>query len=1460
MKKFTSIVKPIYMILLFLAMYGKLFAQPPVKLEHYSTEDGLSHDIITCMFKDREGYMWFGTWNGINRFDGHQFTAFTSVPGDKSQIKNDRIDQIFEDAANHLWIKSYDGEVYRFDKDTEQFTPLSEILSLKKKIVFDRILSADDGMLWVSTVSNGLIAVADVTRNRSPYYTFANSKNKGANTQSETVNFFYRQAHNKLWVGTTQGLIALTRKSSGTFDVRQVATNTSFTAVAGNSQNLYFGTAAGVLFAFNASGKALKQVLLGKGKINALHIGKITGELYASSSGGALITYNPQSGTVREDSTGGDAFFSIFEDRTGSLWLQPEKRGVTRYETKNKTFTTFGQKNDASSMVPRNHFKVFEDKNGTVWSVLRDGGFGYYDTAAAKFRYFYNEPGAATRRMSNLVAVAFYDPAGVMWLHTDQRGLEKVIFNPNDFKQRLLADPGLFKSDNEVRGMLSDRQNRLWVGAKSNLLYVYKNGQQQNITFTGVPQGGMGAVYTIFQTKAGIVWLGTKEKGLFKATPLNAEETSYRLTQYRHDAANPGSLSSDQVYSVIEDAKGRLLVGTFDTGLNIMNPSVSADFKHYYDGSNGYPNRFHKIRHLALDGQGRLWIGSTDGLVIGTPKGDQFTFNTYSKQPGSLQSIGNNDIQYILKDHKNRMWLASSGGGLNLALGKPQTGMNFKVYSTKNGLGSNYTLSIKEDRTGKLWIATKSGLSKFDPEKESFHNFNSYDGVPNDGFSEGSSVETKDGLLVFGTIRGILTFDPAKIQYHPIQSNIVFTGLQVNNEDVDLGDPQKILTKDINHTDQITLKYNQNIISLDYTVLDYRSGNRQAYLYRLKGFDSTWHDNKDQRRATYTNLPPGDYQFEVKSPDPENYTNVPARQLNITILPPPWKTWWAYLIYLILFVIAVEVTRRIVMTMLHLRQGIAVEQKMTALKMAFFTNVSHELRTPLTLILNPIDEILKKEKLSEQGLDYVAIVRRNAMRMVLFVNQLLDLRKAQSGQAKLTVSDVELTAFVSGIAENFKEEIRANEIDFKVFADGEINLSLDADKMEIVIYNLLSNSFKFSSPGTSISVVLNDTLKPGMVCIMVADQGCGVPDHDLEHIFQLYHESVQPETQQMKGTGIGLALAKEMVELHGGTISATNREQGGLMITILLPMQQTGHVQRTISEEPATSWSKIADKAETQQQQEVKIPALIEAEELTDAKLILLVEDNEDMRAFLMANLRSMYRIQAAADGVEGLALARKIQPDIILSDIMMPKMDGIEMLDQLKNDPLTSHIPVILLSAKSAVESQITGLRYGADFYISKPFDNELLYAAIANIIEQRQRLVDRLVSGQKLVELSPGQVMVTSRDELFLQKVIEIVEEKMADPDFNIDTVAEMINMARATFFKKFKSLTQQAPVEFVRIMRIKRARQHLDAGSGNITEVAYAVGFSSAKYFATCFKAEYGMSPSEYLKSTRPQDSVV
>jgi DNA-binding response OmpR family regulator/nitrogen-specific signal transduction histidine kinase len=553
--------------------------------------------------------------------------------------------------------------------------------------------------------------------------------------------------------------------------------------------------------------------------------------------------------------------------------------------------------------------------------------------------------------------------------------------------------------------------------------------------------------------------------------------------------------------------------------------------------------------------------------------------------------------------------------------------------------------------------------------------------------------------------------------------------------------------------------------------------------------------------------------------------------------------------YVLLALALLALIRRNALTMLRLRHKIAVEKKIAELKLNFFTNVSHELRTPMTLIINPIEEISKQEALSERGRQYIEVVRKNANRMARFVNQLLDLRKLQSGKARLSVSRVEMVSFLESVSGYFTELAREKNIDFRVMSDvPEMEAWIDIEKVETVIYNLVSNAFKFTPEGKAITIRVRQLTAQQAVQVEVCDQGAGVPADQLDLIFELFYEGEDAQEKHIKGTGIGLALSKEMITLHGGEIVAANNDSGGLTVTVTLPVG-TGHSN---SAEIA-----FTDTAETYPVagNAVAEPVLVST---TDANindlqqpLILLVEDNTDLQRFLKSQLTASYRVAIAGNGEEGLHKALELQPDLILSDVMMPKMNGIQLLDQLKKNITTSHIPVILLTARSAVESQIEALNYGADYYITKPFKHDFLVAVIRSLIHQRQKVLEALLAGKKTIQLEPGDIQITSQDEQFLQKIVRIIEDKMADAEFNIDTVAEAISMSRTSFYKKFKSLTGLAPVEFVREMRLKRACQYLDAGYGNVSEIAYTVGFSNARYFSTCFKARFGVTPTEYVK---------
>jgi signal transduction histidine kinase/ligand-binding sensor domain-containing protein/DNA-binding response OmpR family regulator len=1414
------VVKRLFYVFSFCFLFViPVHAQPKYKIEHYGTEQGLSHRRVNCIMKDHEGFMWFGTWDGINRFDGRAFVSFKSSPEEKYQLGNSRIARIVEDQNNHLWVQAYDYQIYRFDKKTEQFLPLSTLLKANHKIEFNNILQAADGYVWLQTKNDGIYRVS-----------------QSSQLSQSSISHLSQPSHPSQFRLPSQ--------------CRQEDTG-----------HVYIGTADGQLITFEKRSKTSTTRKISAGRINALLRSGKSDVLYASTSLGEVIIVSlgdQQITTVTYPTK--ESLSSLYEDKTGAVWIEPEKLGAIRFNPQTRGFQLFTVNSGPRlNDVNNRYFWVLEDYKGTVWVSMKGRGFGYYKPGSTSLQNILTTTEGTPYQLPPNITAHYYDSAGILWLTTKEGGLVKIVIQDNDFEQQVLVDQESVRSGNEVRVMYNDLQGRLWLGTKMSELTVFQNNKPVKGLFVNEPAGGVVGVYAILQDSKGNVWLGTKGDGLYKATPVNNEQTKYRLSHFQRHLDVADSLPFNQIYALLEDKQGRIWIGSLDNGLALIeqNPGGTR-FIHTGNAFTNYPQgAFQNIRTMCLDKDGNIWLGTTTGLLV-LDANDQhspvYQYKTYITIPGNPESLGNNDILFIYRDRKNRMWLATAGGGFCEATGdKPFQALRFRNYTTRNGLPNDYILSCAEDSEGNLWLATENGLSKFNPQTEVFRNFDSYDALPPRlTFSEASVTKAQTGRqLIFGTVSGYLSFDPGQINASRIKATIAFTGLQINNEEVGPKANKQLLSTDINYVSQLQLKYNQNIISIYYAILDPRgNGDRQGFAYRLVGFDTTWHNDWQFRKATYTNLPPGKYVFEVKSLSRDLYSNQPYKQLAITILPPPWKTWWAYGLYALFLGVLLFFIRRYALAMIRLRHKIAVEQKLAALKMHFFTNVSHELRTPLTLIVNPLEQVAKKGNLTPEMAEYIDVARRNASRMIRFINQLLDLRKVQSDKATLRLSRLDMVTFVKKITEHFTGAARSKRISLDVFTDQAACIAwVDAEKLDVVIYNLLANALKFTPEGRSIKILIRSNAGEQSYTIAVHDQGPGVPKEKLEQIFELFQEGENTNGRELKGTGIGLALCREFVNLHGGQIWAENNTDGGLTVTVKLRSGSDHYKQKEAAfvEAPQTA-SPIEKPIEQQLLAQVENTG---SNQNPEVPLVLLVEDNDELRTFIKTQLSGYYRVETARDGEEGLQKAIALVPDLIVSDIMMPKMDGLQMLDKIKTDINTSHIPVVLLSARYSIESQIEGLRYGADHYITKPFNNEFLIASIDNLLQQRKKLFDALVEKKKVVELSPEPVVITSKDESFLKEVIKVVEAKMEDPDFNIDTVAETMAFSRTNFYKKFKSLTTLTPMEFVRDMRLQRAKQYLDAGGHNISEVAYLTGFSNPKYFSTLFKEKYQVSPSDYVK---------
>lgn len=1454
-------------------------SQPVCTFKHYSTNEGLSHNGIMCILEDHKGFMWFGTWDGLNRFDGYNFTHYKSRPGDSCQLSHNRIDDIKEDKFGFLWVKTYDEKIHRFDRRRETFQGIPH--SIKEystlNIRISNTFETSTGEIWLIAKNMGCFRVitnpTDLSLNVIHYSSNFNDKYL---LLSNNVNFIFEDSEKDIWIGTDKGLQCILGRNQKKIENSLTPINGSNVTTAFETEgNLWFGTADGKLINYTLpDGQFVVSPIRSVTEIRS--ICKLrSGLLMCATGNKGLFTYNLVNKAVtnytREKfpELGDNRIESLYQDKCGVIWIETASPGVVRFKPESNNFKRFQVKTDPVSpfVYYGNFYKVFEDINNTLWLNLNGGGFCYYNRDADRLEYFYNEPGSPKRLFSNLTTAVLSDSHGNLWLSTYSRGIENVCFLKNNFRLNTLSPDPNALSTNNVRAVFEDRYMNLWVGTKHGELYCFDKNRKLRKVFsrnTRAP-GDIhfdGMVYTIFQDRSGNLWFGTKGDGIIQAS-FTGNPSHYKFTteHYKNNPNDLYSISNDFIYAITEDSHGSIWIGTFGGGVDLLERK---DGKTRFRNSNNcftnYPsNIFNKVRYLQEDALGRIWAGTTNGLIIFKPNKnspDSIRFYYYQKTPGDIHSLASNDVHYIFRDKFNIMWIGTFGGGLNKLITLPKEGETpkFKTFNTASDLPVDIVLGIQEDKKGNLWVSTENGISLFKSKEEKFINFSELDGLKKTTFSEASCGTSQHGDLYFGCSDGYYAFKPDSILVDNTAPLLTFINLQLFNKNVTVGTEGSPLKQAFSETKSITLNYNQSVFSIEYAGLDFRKPEKLEYAFMLEGFEKEWNFVRNQRKATYTNLPAGKYTFKVKCTSSGIFDNKTGNELEIIILPPWWRTKWAYTVFAILLIIVIFVIRRTTLEILKLRNKVIIEQQLAELKIKFFTNISHELRTPLTLIIGPTEELLKNGADVNKTKSYLDIIDKNARRMLRHINQLLDFRKIETGKMRLSIAETEMVSFVKDIYSGFKELAISKNIGFNFVTNSKkIDAWIDQEKIDTAIFNLLSNAFKFTPENKSIEVIVNNLENTGYFEIIVKDQGIGIAKNELPFLFERFAISHSSNDLKTKGTGIGLSLVKEIVDIHQGKVLVDSIAGQGSTFILRLKHGKDHY----LASEVEFDIQHNAKVIHSFNQSEIEsLPhnksGKIHAKE--DAPVILLIEDNIDLRSYVSHKLIDYYNVEEAADGLEGWNKAQSLQPDIIISDIMMPKMDGIELTDKLRNEFKTSHIPIILLTAKSSVESMIEGLRYGADAYITKPFSMDLLVARITNLLQQRKHLIEKFTNQVKIIELSPEEIIVTSKDEQFLKDVIKIIEENMADPEFNVEMIATKTGLGRTTFFKKLKGLTGMAPVEFMKEMRVKRGHQLLETGNFTVSEIAYQVGFNDAGYFSKCFKEKYNQPPTEFLKAIR------
>ncbi len=1340
-----------------------------IKFKHFSTSEGLSQSSVICILQDSDGFLWFGTRYGLNKYDGNTFKNYTYDSKNTNSLSHNKITALAKDYYGTMWVGTGNG-LNKYNAKKDNFKRVKKPHNKEQyynKGVRD-IKVQDSIYLWVAT-DKGLDKLNIKT---NTFLSYTHNPNKANCISSNNILSLLLDDKNNLWISNSSG-VDLFNQETNTFthysypnNLSPNRTRTKTTKLLQDSKgNIWLGYDNGLAI-YDENTNSFKD--------------------YTFSGSYENVVVNEE---VRD----------IFEDDKGNLWIGTYV-GLFYLDIKNQQVNKYVHNEaDVHSLSQNSVYKIVKDSRGDLWIGTWAGGINYLDKSANKFVNF---KVGSNNLNYKVVSSIIEDQSGNLLIGTEGGGVNYRTKN-GDFKY-LTHNPDNDNSlsANNVKAMLLDNENNLWIGTHDGGLNLRKtNGE------------------------------------IFKFQKF--ESTSVDSVQ----------VSNSRITSLVEDNQNRIWVGTNTGGLCLLDKK-SRVLKRIEDTEGALGDFIYAI--LKSRYNNILYVGSNKGLTLI----DVLTKKLYNIKLGkSLENTNTtNEVISIHEESSSSLWIGTEGKGLfNYKLDSKEV----RKYGISQGLFNEVVYGILPDDSGNLWLSTNGGLFRFNIEKEEFKNFDKSDGIQGNEFNYGAYQRTKEGELIFGGTDGLTILNPNEITTDKFVPPIKITSFNFWNQ------PNINIS---NTTEEITLKHNQNDFSIDFVALGYSQPNKNKYAYKLVGFDEDWKYVGNSKTAAYTNLNPGSYEFKVKASNSDEVWNETPAVIKLKIFPPLWATWWAYVIYFMVSLAIILTIRRY--SLIHINDKNQLRQERLAkekieqenrFKLQLFTNISHDFRTPLTLIVGPLKRILKNDHLDPKIQKQLGGMYRNASILLQLINQLLDFRKSEAGKLKLAASKANIVPFLENIKLAFEELANERDITY-TFESKEQNLELWFSKIEMkkVVLNVLSNAFKFTPPKGKITLSVRVSGEDTMVLdakyleILIKDNGKGIPKENLEFVFDRYFQLGQ-KNELRSGTGVGLALAKDIVALHKGNIHVESSKGEGTVFTILLPMGKNHLKPEEIIED-----SYDEDSLELLSHYEpahvkvgwVKGESSIPKIEMNKSlQSLLVVEDNQEVRDFIKSIFEKQFNVFEAKNGKIGLQLAESNPIDLIISDVMMPKMDGVEMSRALKSNVKTSHIPIILLTARTSSKIQKIGYETGADAYVTKPFDAELLKLQVKNLLKSRENLVLKF---KKDILLEPKELTVVSTDEVFLKNAMEIIEENISDPEFNVNSFTNKIHMSQSVLYRKIKVLTGQSISEFIRTIRLKRASQLLIQTEMAVSDIAYDIGFNDLKYFRRCFKKIFECTPSEYRKA--------
>lgn len=1304
-----------------------------------SGHQGLSQNSAVSVTQDSIGYLWIATQDGLNKYDGRQFTVFPFTFEDNTKPNYSKLGKVYKDREGGLWIIPSDRILRKFDYAEQTFGPVGELKDAS--VVFqDRSLD-----IWAGTFSHGLFKLEPRTGKFVQVAPF-----DGGQTPIYSIS---QQDPEHILLATNGRLIAFDKRS-------------------GRSEALVFKDRYGKEIRANFSDIETDP----------------SGRQWIGSFGDGLFFRKKNDPTLHRIS---ELPFTdplpvnlniedLYLDSSDRLWVATYGRGLFLIDFRSSTIDRFvAEKHNPKALHYNDILCIYEDDSGIIWFGTDGAGLSYYDEYLEKFNSFtnYQTPEKISIDVVRSIAV---DSNATVWVGTSGKGLTQYEPASNSWRTHTVdysSENTL--SSNRIMSLFVDRENELWIGTQGGGLDI-REGQGGFVSYNNLSKPSLSAntVWCIYQDEQGRIWLGTREEGLIQFDKQKGE-----IKKYKHNPLDENSISSNN------------------------------------------------IRVITSDGKGNLWIGTeTDGLVFFDTSQERFKSFKSSGREGFLTS---NRIKSLYYDGSETLWVGTNGGGLNsLDIEKNQ----FKSFTVENGLANNVIYAILPDKSGNLWLSSNKGITKFGlPKSDSLPphitNYTNYDGLATE-FNTGAYYRGIDGTLYFGGLDGFYWFRPENLEENTTLPKTTITGFEVYG-------------KAKSTVGTLDLPHDQNTVSVTFSSLQYSLPEKNEYRYRLLNYDEAWVDAGNKNFARYTRLPPGTYEFQVKSSNYDGVWNDVPASLSFTIKPPWYLTTFAKFGYFVTFVFVVLALYKYLKWRWRIKMSLQVKEeetlrlkKLNQLKSKLYTDISHEFRTPLTLIAGPIDAKLGEGRLSDEEYSNFSMIKRNTNRMIALVDQLLHLAKLEKGGFELKMNKGNIELFLKMLTASFEYHAQRKQIKYEVDIKDIGEAFYDEDALDKIVGNLLSNAFKHgiqgglcrfeaSKEGDHLKIHVKNEIAPGS-------------DIDVEKLFTRFYQ----KDEFMEGAGVGLSLVRETVKLYKGKLEGVREGDNFISFRVLLPVFKT-------TDKPDKARGLSTDEPETDEvgYRQTKDGADTNNEGTDDRPILLIVEDHPEIREFLKSVWKEKYEVYEAADGQEGIDMALRIVPDLIVSDVRMPKINGIELCKRLKADERTSHIPIIVLTAGTGEDYEMRGLQSGADDFVEKPFKIRVLSKRVDNLIEGRRAL--RTKYSQEL-KLQASDMAITSTDELFLNKVQQLLDDKLGDPQFNAKVFSAHLGMSRMQLHRKLQAYTGLSTTEFIRSQRLKLATHILRTSDITVNEVAYAVGFNTPSYFIKCFKETYKTTPAEYLKA--------